>query len=70
MLLQPRRYILFAVLSVAWLFAVTAGAKAEEATAPQAQSTAAQASAAAVQSFTEFLKAQAARADDDQCVGR
>jgi hypothetical protein len=64
MIHQPRGHFFIAALSGAWLFAVTVGASGEEAMTPQPPSVATQAGAAAVQNFTEFLKAEAARAQE------
>jgi hypothetical protein len=51
-------------LSGAWLFLFVGGAIGQESPAPQSSSAAVQANAATVQSFTEFLKAQAARSEE------
>jgi hypothetical protein len=63
MLHHPRSDFLIAAFSAGWLLAVTADASGQEATAPQPQITAPQAGTAALQSFTDFLKAEAVRAE-------
>jgi hypothetical protein len=64
MLCASSRHLFAVGLSGAWLFLFTVSAMGEETATPQSSSAAAQANSAALQSFTELLKAEAARSEE------